>query len=186
MIPALNLIPWRGERRARQKRYALLQILVAGLGAVLLVAALATRLHQSEAVLMTASTQLEAAERALTARVQEVQATAARRQSLQGRLDQLAEIEQRQAAGPRLLQEVAAAVPAGVTLTRLGRTGSGIELHGLAGSHHAIAALLRNLEQAPGVMQPALVGAAADKPGDPAAFSIEAQESPAGIQRQAP
>jgi len=147
MVAKINLLPWREDYRQHKK---IEFFKIAGL--VLLLAALTLfawdRIVSGRIDNQKARNQLlnqRIAE--LDAKVKEIAALKERRQQV---LDRMRVIQELQANRPdivRIFDEMAFAIPEGVFLSRLDRSGSTIALSGYAESNNRVSTLMRNLEQ---------------------------------------
>jgi type IV pilus assembly protein PilN len=149
-MPALNLLPWREQRRQAGVRH--LQGLLLGVG---LLAALITwvtdhlgRQAQHRQMLENASIR-QAVER-FDAQLTQLSQHKIEREQVQHRLQALEALQGRRLFLVDLLEQLERAVPHGVYLTAVTRQGTHLHLHGVARSSSLVAQLLRNLSSALG------------------------------------
>lgn len=156
MNAKINLLPWREDFR-QYKKIEFFKIA----GLVFAVAALAVfgwdRVANGRIDNQNSRNQLldkQIAE--LDSKVKEIAALKERRQQV---LDRMRVIQELQANRPdivRIFDEMASAIPEGVFLSSLDRTGSDIALSGYAESNNRVSTLMRNLEQSYKFADPSL------------------------------
>lgn len=162
MIARINLLPWREEYR-QQKKIEFFQLI----GAAVVVGALTVGLWDRVVNAqidnqMARNALLESKIAELNDKVKEIAELKARRQAM---LDRMTVIQALQANRPdvvRVFDEITMAIPEGVFLKELSRSGTQISLSGYAESNNRVSSLMRNLEQSYKFKEPVLTNVKAD------------------------
>lgn len=142
----INLLPWRDERRAEQKK----QFLII-LGIVALVAVLITLIAQSVVSSVVDNQEsrnryMETKISELDDQVKEIRELDKKRRELLDRMKIIQELQGNRPVIVRVFDEIVRTVPDGVFYTDLTRQGGKIELTGVAESNNRISSLMRNLD----------------------------------------
>lgn len=145
----INLLPWRDEyRQEKQKEFLTILVgvaVVAAFCAYLWVGSVQSAIDEQKA--RNGILQGEIAQ--LQERVKEIDELRSRRAEL---LDRMSVIQGLQGERPvivRYFDELVRAVPEGIYLTGLSRSGSGIQVSGITESNVRVSALMRNLNDSP-------------------------------------
>lgn len=143
----INLLPWRDQYRQEKK-----QEYFTILGGVFIIAAVAAYLWVSS--VQSAIEYQDQRNATLTREIQQLEKKVAEIKELQKRkaelLDRMRVIQGLQGTRPvivRYFDELARAIPDGVFLLELKRTGDKIELSGIAESNNRVSSLMRNLDE---------------------------------------
>lgn len=158
MIARINLLPWRQQRRDRQRRAFLAQlgIVFAGSACLVLLAALFLdgRIAAQDARNEFLRSRLVELERQADA-VDEIRQ---RTDETLERLHALADLRRDRTRTVRILEELARTVTPGVHYTSLVKRGTHITAHGIARSNNAVSALMRSLDASQRFETPRLKG----------------------------
>lgn len=161
-MATINLLPWREEYRQQKKR-EFLEIAVAVFLLALLAVFAWDRLVNSNIEAQQARNALLQQEiDALEEKVEEISRLKDRRQQL---LDRMTVIQSLQANRPeivRVFDELAVAVPEGVYLASLTRTGENIAMTGFSESNNRVSAFMRRLDSSYKFTDPNLTSVEAD------------------------
>lgn len=161
-MATINLLPWREEYRQQKKR-EFLEITVAVLLLALLAVFAWDRLVNSRIDVQEQRNALLQQEiDALEKKVEEISKLKDRRQQL---LDRMTVIQSLQANRPeivRVFDELAVAVPEGVYLSSLSRTGENIAMTGFSESNNRVSTFMRRLDSSYKFTDPNLTSVEAD------------------------
>lgn len=143
----INLLPWRDELRQEKKKEfftVLIGFCVLGLlcGYVWV-----STVQGSIDDQMSRNNRLQKEIQALEAQVVEIKNLKQRRAELLDRMKVIQDLQYTRPVIVHYFDEIARAVPKGVYLTTLKRTGNNISIEGAAESYNRISSLLRNLEE---------------------------------------
>lgn len=177
----INLLPWREERRQAKKREFLVSVvLVAALGAALVM--LADRVVNGQIDHQTARNQY------LTTNIKELDKAVAEIRDLQKRrnqlLDRMRVIQELQGNRPiivRVLDQLVRTVPDGVFYKKIKTSGNNIAISGIAESNNRVSSLMRRLSASDWLANPNL-----DKVKAAPKFGDQANEFNMSVQVQAP
>lgn len=169
-MTAINLLPWREQRRERRRRQFLCGLLLTiGTAAVLVLGLdriLLARSERQQAALRQLQSQLDELAPAL-AELRQLQQQAG---TLRARLEAIAALQQQRALGLQLLEELVRTLPEGLYYERLSRSGDSMDLDGLAASGSRVSQLLQALDAsdwfAAPVLQQGLAVRSADAGGE--------------------
>lgn len=190
MIARINLLPWRQQRRDRQRRAFLVQLgsVFAGSAGLVILAALV--LDAWIASQDARNQFLRSSIGELERQVDAIEAIRRRTDETIGRLQALSDLRRDRTSTVRILEELARTVTPGVHYTSLAKRGAHITAAGVARSNHAVSSLMRNLEASEWFEAPRLKGIEeirANDEADHAAvfelnFTTSAPNTPGGAQ----
>lgn len=142
----INLLPWRQAYREEKKRefaYIIAGVVaVAVLGAYSWVSSVQSAIENQNA----RNQMLQREIATLDAQVKEISEIKKVRDDLLARIKVITDLEGTRPVIVRYFDELARAIPDGVWLTKVDRTGSLVTIEGVAESYNRIASFLRNLE----------------------------------------
>ncbi|ART81963.1 hypothetical protein CBP31_04400 [Oceanisphaera profunda] len=160
----INLLPWRAQHQARQKKRFIGQL---ALVSVLTVAAILVTTHQIKQQALAQqlrNTQLQQASAELDEALRHIEQVRQQSQQLSARSDLIGQFQQRRSQAVRLLNQLPTWLPAGVRLDSVHLAQQALELKGQAQSYHQLSLLVQQIEQAVWLSKPRLQAQAL--PGD--------------------
>jgi type IV pilus assembly protein PilN len=153
----INLLPWREARRKRHQR----DFAVAGGVALAFTALLALLVHlQIEAWIAAQQSRnqfLTEQIRKLDREIKEIQALEETKAGLLARMNIIQQLQQSRPEVVRLFDELVAAIPEGVYLTKVEQTGRNVVVEGRAQSNARVSAFMRNVEGSAWIGSPRLL-----------------------------
>ncbi|MEW5248556.1 PilN domain-containing protein [Microbulbifer sp. 2201CG32-9] len=160
-MATINLLPWRQEYRAqKQKEFQqvmVLVIIVAGLCTFLWMKTVDGRIENQNARNQLLQQEISA----LDKQVREIKDLKKRRQQLIDRMRVIQALQGNRPLAVRYFDEMVRAVPEGLWLTNLQRTGDTVLIAGVAESNNRVSSLMRNLDQSDWFESPNLTGVTA-------------------------
>jgi type IV pilus assembly protein PilN len=145
----INLLPWREERRAEQKKEFLLALGFSVLAGVLVILVIHTymegRIDNQNARNRFISQHITQVD----AQIKEIQEIDKQREELKTRMELIQELQHSRPEVVHIFDELPRIIPDGVHLTSLKRTGNLLEIRGRAESNTRISAFLRRLTESP-------------------------------------
>lgn len=157
MATRINLLDWRGERRARLKKQFLgllglgLLASVAVVGLAYLSMLQAVDSQQGRNKFLTA----QIAE--LDEQIKEIQALEKTKQELLQRMRVIEQLQQSRSATVHFFDEIVNSLPDGIYLTSIRQTGQNVSILGVAESSGRVSTYLKNLDSSPWFKDPKLV-----------------------------
>ena len=156
MMPEINLLPWREQRRDELRRQfllllgasAVIGLLVVGLFWLVMSAAIENQKSRNE-YLQSEITRIEQ-------QVKEIKDLKARKEKMLERMRIIQDLQGRRPIIVRVFDELARIIPDGVFFTELKRTGDRFDLRGVAESNNRVATLMRNINNSQWFKQPNL------------------------------
>lgn len=152
----LNLLPWRDERRQRQKRL----FAISGVAALLVTlgGAVASYLAIDGLILAQESRNayLTAEIAKLDRKIKEIKEIEKKKADLLARMDIIQELQQIRPEVVHLFDEIVTAIPDGVFLTGIKQSGRNVVLQGSAQSYGRISDLMRNIKASVWITNPSL------------------------------
>jgi len=162
MMVKINLLPWRDEYR-EEKRIEFFKVA----GFVVAVVALIIFAWDRVVAAQISNQQLRNDRlnqkiSELDSKVQEIATLKERRQQLLDRMEVIQSLQGNRPEIVRIFDEMVAAVPEGIYLSKLERNGKGITFTGFAESNNRVSAYMRNLDQSYKFSSPVLTKVLAD------------------------
>ena len=152
----LNLLPWRDERRQRQKRI----FAISGVAALLVTLGGAVTSSLAIAGLILAQesrkSYLTAEIAKLDRKIKEIKEIEKKKADLLARMDIIQELQQIRPEVVHLFDEIVTAIPDGVFLTGIKQSGRNVVLQGSAQSYGRISDLMRNIKASVWITNPSL------------------------------
>ena len=158
MIARINLLPWRQQRRDRQRRAFLVQLGGVGAGSACLVFLAALVLDGRIASQAERNEFLRSSLVELERQADAIDEVRRRTDETLERLQVLAGLRRDRTRTVHILAELARTVTPGVHYTSLAKRGKHIAARGVARSNQAVSALMRNLEASGQFEAPRLKG----------------------------
>jgi type IV pilus assembly protein PilN len=153
----INLLDWRGARRAKRKQQFLVLLGLAGavsLGIVLLAYA-TVELAISNQQKRNAYLQQQIAE--MDKQIKEIQELQKTKANLLARMRVIEQLQQSRSATVHFFDEIINTLPDGVFLTGIKQQGNNVTLDGVAESNGRISAYMKNLDGSPWFKDPKLI-----------------------------
>ena len=142
----VNLLPWREQRRQKQKQQFLVTLaLVAvfcGLIFWLIGQFIETQISNQNARNQYLQTEITA----LESQIAEIKRIKDSKAAIEQRMALIEQLQSSRNLAPQVLDELARIVPQGVSFTSLQRTGSSIQVRGTSESNNRLAEFMRQLE----------------------------------------
>jgi len=161
----INLLPWREQQREeRKKRFliALVGVLVAGIGAILLADQyLSSAISHQNARNQFIKTEIVQ----LDARIKEISELKARRKQLLERMKIIQDLQGNRPIIGRIFDQLARTLPDGVYFNEVKMAGNLISISGAAESNNRVSDLLRNLDASDWMEAPSLTEVKANTAG---------------------
>jgi type IV pilus assembly protein PilN len=153
----INLLDWRGARRARRKQQfmALLGIALAVSAGIVLASYAVVELAISNQQKRNAYLQQQIAE--MDKQIKEIQELQKTKQNLLARMRVIEQLQQSRSATVHFFDELINTLPDGVFLTSVKQSGNNVTLDGTAESNGRISAYMKNLDASPWFKDPKLV-----------------------------
>lgn len=152
----LNLLPWRDERRQRQKRL----FAISGVAALLVTLGGAVTSYLAIDGLILAqesrNAYLTAEIAKLDRKIKEIKEIEKKKADLLARMDIIQELQQIRPEVVHLFDEIVTAIPDGVFLTGIKQSGRNVVLQGSAQSYGRISDLMRNIKASVWITNPTL------------------------------
>lgn len=152
----LNLLPWRDERRQRQKRI----FAISGVAALLVTLGGAVTSYLAIDGLILAqesrNAYLTAEIAKLDRKIKEIKEIEKKKADLLARMDIIQELQQIRPEVVHLFDEIVTAIPDGVFLTGIKQSGRNVVLQGSAQSYGRISDLMRNIKASVWITNPSL------------------------------
>jgi len=156
MMPEINLLPWREQRREQLRRqflYVLGVSVLLGLAAVgLFWLIMTTAIDNQRARNEYLTGQINILEQ----QVKEIKGLKARKEQMLERMRIIQDLQGRRPVIVRVFDELARLIPDGVFFTELKRAGDRFDLRGVAESNNRVATLMRNLDKSEWFKEPNL------------------------------
>ncbi|MFC6634091.1 PilN domain-containing protein [Microbulbifer taiwanensis] len=157
----INLLPWRQEYRAqKQKEFqqvAALVVMAAGFSTFLWMKTVDGQVANQKERNQLLQTEITA----LDKQVREIKDLKKRRQELIDRMRVIQELQGNRPLSVRYFDEMVRAAPEGLWLTNLNRSGSSVQIAGVAESNNRVSSFMRNLDQSEWYESPNLTGVTA-------------------------
>jgi len=169
MTGAINLLPWREQRRARRQRTLLAALFAAGLVAGLVCWGWAQVAGDRLAAQRMHNRHLQQELDRLGEQARETDGLRRRRQQLEARLGVIEALRSRRPVTVHLFDQLVRTVPDGLYYTRVECGDAGCTISGVAETNARIASLMKNLKQSPWFRHPQLLSVTAVMNGQAAA-----------------
>lgn len=157
MATRINLLDWRGERRARLKKQFLSLLGLGSLASLAVVGLGYLSMQQAVESQRGRNTFLTAQIAELDEQIKEIQRLEKTKQELLQRMRVIEELQQSRSASVHFFDEVVNTVPDGIYLTSIKQSGQSITIDGVAESSGRISTYLKNLDSNPWFKDPKLV-----------------------------
>ena len=156
MMPEINLLPWREQRREELRKqflyllgaFVLLGLVVVGLFWLVMTSAIDNQRSRNE--YLTSQIQI------LEQQVKEIKGLKARKEKMLERMRIIQDLQGKRPVIVRVFDELARIIPDGVFFTELKRNGDRFDLRGVAESNNRVATLMRNLDKSEWFKEPNL------------------------------
>ena len=142
----INLLPWREESREQQKKEYLTKLSFVGLLAVPLVFVWITFASSELAHQNQRNVYLETNIAELDKKVSEIRELKSKKQEMIARMKVIQDLQGTRSEIVKVFDELVRALPDGIFLSELDKTGSDIKMSGFAESNNRISTLMRNLD----------------------------------------
>ncbi len=186
MTDAINLLPWREQRRVRRRRTLLAALLAAGLAASLLCWGWARVAADHLAAQRVHNRHLQQELERLDEQAREIDGLRHRRQRLEARLGVVEALRSRRPVTVHLFDQLVRTVPDGLHYTRMECGDGDCTIRGVAESNARIASLMKNLERSPWLRRPQLLSVTAmDGPAAASEFVLKVGVMKGGQSRPA-
>ena len=144
----INLLPWRQIAREERKKEFLTLLLIAAIGAALLMLPLYLFIAYNLAVQSERNTYLTAQITLLDSKIKEIKELKHQKEQLLARMTIIQELDSDRNDIVHMFDDVVRIMPEGVYLTSITRVDSTFTCLGMAESNSSISRLMRNVEQA--------------------------------------
>lgn len=173
-MPAVNLLPWREERRRKLKRDFMLGLVCACVAGTLVAYGCKLVLDTVVARQTARNAVLRAGIAALDRQNEAILDLETERDRLLARMGIIDRLQRSRPGAVHLFDELLATLPDGVRLTAVRQTAARIEISGIAASSRAVSTLMRNIEISEWLADPRLdvVETVDDEAPRAAAFTI--------------
>lgn len=157
MATRINLLDWRGEKRARLRKQFLSMLGLGCAASVLAVGLGYLSMQQAVEAQQGRNSFLTAQIAELDKQIKEIQELEKVKQNLIARMRVIEQLQQSRSATVHFFDEIVNTVPDGIYLTSIKQSGQSVTIDGVAESSGRISAYLKNLDSSPWFKDPKLV-----------------------------
>jgi type IV pilus assembly protein PilN len=155
-MPHINLLPWRAELRAQQRKDFFARVALAMLSTLLLMFSVHLRVGQIIDGQLSRNEYLQSETRILDQKIKEIQDLEVKKRRLVARMEVIPELQISRPEMVHLFDEVSRTVPDGVSLVDLTQNNKRLVINGVAQSNARVSAYLSRLEASPWLADPVL------------------------------
>ncbi len=141
----INLLPWRAERRQRQKKEFVQYLAIAVVAAGLVVFGGLRYINDTIAYQNARNDRLQDEIRVLNRRIKEIQELQAQKKRLENRMAVIQDLQLQRPGIVHLFDELVTTLPDGVYLTSVDRSGGRVQFEGKADSNARVSAYMKNI-----------------------------------------
>jgi len=157
MATRINLLDWRAERRARNKKQFLSMLGLGTLASLAIVGLGYISMQQAVESQQGRNAFLTAQISDLDKQIKEIQELEKVKQNLVARMRVIEQLQQSRSATVHFFDEIVNTIPDGIYLTSVKQSGQNVTIDGIAESSGRISAYLKNLDSSPWFKDPKLV-----------------------------
>ncbi|MFO1419087.1 MAG: PilN domain-containing protein [Methylotetracoccus sp.] len=155
-MPHINLLPWRAELRAQQKKDFLTRAVLAMVLTAVLMFAVHLKVDRVIEGQQYRNDFLQSEIRLLDQKIKEIQDLDVKKRRLVARMEVIQELQVSRPEMVHLFDELSRTVPDGVSLVELSQNAKRLVINGVAQSNARVSAYMRNLEASPWLADPML------------------------------